>query len=253
MDAAGPCRSLGGQLRDRAGPVLEMVDMGDEPVLDRHDVDGHDLEAPAGGRIDAEERADRRAGGEAAHDEPVVARLDDLLRHPCQVGHDLAEVSAGLRAGRSGIVADPERRERGFQSSLETFLDRCAADEQCAFHNDGEPRTAFLELMAELDENPLEVDGGRPPVNRDVATVATVQAMYSTSYWPALEESLASAQQGDGEGLLALNDAYYQRRSDGSYGNELEAFQVISCADTSDRPTVEETDAGWYARVYFDV
>jgi hypothetical protein len=73
--------------------------------------------------------------------------------------------------------------------------------------------------------------------------VATVQAMYSTSYWPALEESLASAQEGDGEGLLALNDAYHQRRSDGSYGNELEAFQVISCADTSDRPAVEETDA----------
>ena len=56
--------------------------------------------------------------------------------------------------------------------------------------------------------------------------------------------SLAAAQEnGDGSGLLALNDRYYQRSPDGTYGNELEAFQVISCADSAVRKTVEETDA----------
>jgi hypothetical protein len=67
--------------------------------------------------------------------------------------------------------------------------------------------------------------------------------MYSESYWPSLERSLADAENGDGAGLMALNDAYYQRQADGTYGNELEAFQVISCADQTERPTVEETDA----------
>ncbi len=34
------------------------------------------------------------------------------------LGHSLAEVSAALRAGRSGIEVDPERVERGFRSAL---------------------------------------------------------------------------------------------------------------------------------------
>ncbi len=67
--------------------------------------------------------------------------------------------------------------------------------------------------------------------------------MYSETFWPALEQSLAAAQFGDGGGLLALHDSYYRRSPDGSYGNELEAFQAISCADTAERLTVEETDA----------
>ena len=90
---------------------------------------------------------------------------------------------------------------------------------------------------------PCRVTAGRPSVNRDVAITAIVQAMYSEPFWPALERSLAAARLGDGSGLLALHDSYYQRAPDGSYGNELEAFQAISCADTPERPSVEETDA----------
>jgi len=92
---------------------------------------------------------------------------------------------------------------------------------------------------------------GRPPVNRDVAATGVVQAMYSESFWPVLEQSLAAAAQGDGSGLLELADSYYQRMPDGTYGNELEAFQAISCADTSERKSVEETDAenGIYTEV----
>ncbi len=131
----------------------------------------------------------------------------------------------------------------GFQASLETFLSRCSADSSCEFHNDGDAETAFVDLLAALDAEPSEVEPDRPPVNRDVALVATIQAMYSESFWPALERALADAANGDAAGLLALNDAYYQRQSDGTYGNELEAFQVISCADTADRETVEDADA----------
>ena len=55
--------------------------------------------------------------------------------------------------------------------------------------------------------------------------------------------ALADAQDGDGAGLLALYDEYYLRRADGTYDNSLEAFQVISCMDTAERPTVAEDDA----------
>ena len=156
-----------------------------------------------------------------------------------------------VRAAVLDGAADPNadalesslQQTAGFQQSIETFLDRCSADDECEFHNDGDATTAFVDLLAQLDATPLTVEPDRPPVNRDVALTATVQAMYSESYWPALERALADAAEGDAAGLLALNDAYYQRQPDGTYGNELEAFQAISCADTPDRPTVEETDA----------
>ena len=67
--------------------------------------------------------------------------------------------------------------------------------------------------------------------------------MYSERYWPAFERALEDAAAGDGAGLLQLHDAYYGRRADGTYGNLIEAFQAINCADEAERPTVEEADA----------
>jgi hypothetical protein len=67
--------------------------------------------------------------------------------------------------------------------------------------------------------------------------------MYSDADWPVLAKALAAAQNGDGKGLLALYDAYYERQKDGTYDNLIEAFQVISCMDSTERPTVAEDDA----------
>jgi pimeloyl-ACP methyl ester carboxylesterase len=164
-----------------------------------------------------------------------------------------------VRAAVLDGASDPEadslesalQQMAGFEASLGTFLARCGGDDECAFHNDGDAATAFDILLDDLDENPIEGEPGRPPVNRDVAITAVVQAMYSETFWPALERSLAEARFGDGAGLLALHDNYYQRSSDGSYGNELEAFQAISCADTDERLSVEETDS--QAALFHDV
>lgn len=171
-------------------------------------------------------------------------------------GSELGAVWATLfpetvRAAVLDGAADPDadgvesslQQLRGFQASLEAFLAACSDDDDCAFHNDGDAEAAFVELMEELDAEPLVVDDDRPPVNRDVATTGVLNALYSQSYWPALERSLADAADGDGDGLLALHDAYYRRNSDGTWGNELEAFQVITCADTAERQTVDEADA----------
>ena len=59
----------------------------------------------------------------------------------------------------------------------------------------------------------------------------------------SLERSLDDAAAGDGTGLMQLQDAYFQRRADGTYSNLLESFQAITCADDPERPTVEEEDA----------
>jgi hypothetical protein len=83
----------------------------------------------------------------------------------------------------------------------------------------------------------------RTPVTQGVAFTAVAQAMYSDSYWPQLEQALVDAQQGDGAGLLKLYDDYFQRKDDGSYGNELEAFLAISCLDDPGATSIEQVDA----------
>ena len=154
-----------------------------------------------------------------------------------------AAVLDGASDPNAESIESSLQQMKGFENSVTTFLTKCSADDTCLFHNDGDAEAAFEKLMEDLDENPIEGANDRPKVNRDVALTAVVQAMYNQTFWPALENALAAAQTGDGSGLLELHDTYYQRSFDGTYANDLEAFQVISCADTPDRPTVDEVDA----------
>jgi pimeloyl-ACP methyl ester carboxylesterase len=131
----------------------------------------------------------------------------------------------------------------GFERTLDSFLAACSADATCEFHNGGDAEGAFDRLFVAIDERPLATSPGRTEVTQGVAYTAVAQAMYADFIWPQLERALAAAQRGDGSGLLALYDEYYQRQSDGTYGNELEAFLAISCLDNRDVSTVEEVEA----------
>ena len=156
-----------------------------------------------------------------------------------------------VRAAVLDGAADPEadfltsglQQTKGFEDSVDTFLAKCSADKACPFSNGGDSAGAFDALMQSLDDKPIPSESGRPDVTRGVAISGVIEAMYSESSWPALEQALADAQQGDGKGLLALYDQYYQRKPDGTYDNSLEAFQVITCMDVVERPTVAEEDA----------
>lgn len=156
-----------------------------------------------------------------------------------------------VRAAVLDGAADPNadslegslQQSRGFEKSLNTFLARCSEDPSCAFHNDGDAEGAYDALLDSLSETPVPSEPGRPDVEVGIATSGVIQAMYTETLWPQLAEALADAQDGNGSGLLALYDGYFQRQPDGSYDNSLEAFQVISCADTEERLTVAEEDA----------
>ena len=156
-------------------------------------------------------------------------------------------VRAAVLDGAVDPTADATASEvdqfRGFEDSLRTFLAACSADAKCPFQNGGDAEQAYDRLIKSLDQSPILSAAGRPAVSPEIALSAVGEAMYAQSSWPQLALALANAQRGDGSGLLALYDQYNLRRPDGSYENSLEAFQVISCMDTVERPTVAEDDA----------
>jgi len=159
-----------------------------------------------------------------------------------------------VRAAVLDGAADPDadfvesglQQAAGFEGSIATFLAQCSADADCAFYNDGDAEGAFDALMLQIDENPIPSVPGRPDLSRGMALTGVADAMYSETLWAQLEQALADAQNGDGSGLLALYDDYFQRQPDGTYDNSLEAFQVIVCQDDPSRLTVAEDDSTAY-------
>jgi pimeloyl-ACP methyl ester carboxylesterase len=136
-----------------------------------------------------------------------------------------------------------KQQHLGFERVFNSFLAECSANPSCAFHNDGDAEGAYDRLLASLDEQPAAGPAGRPAINQEIAVNAVVQAMYSDRRWPALERALADAANGDGAGLLAFHDSYFQRDpTTGTYPNLLESFLAITCADDPDRVSADEAD-----------
>ncbi len=136
-------------------------------------------------------------------------------------------------------------QDKGFETSLDTFLTQCSTNTKCAFYNGGHADTAFDQLMQSIDEHPLPAEEGRPPLTRGAALTGVAYSMYSYTKdaWTTLAKALAAAQRQNGSALMALNDAYLERRPDGTYANTLEALNVILCADDPVRDTVAQDDA----------
>lgn len=132
---------------------------------------------------------------------------------------------------------------KGFEMQLDSFLEKCSKRASCVFYSNGKSAEALDKLLADIDTNPIKTSVGRTPVTQGVIFTALAQSMYSDAIWPDLERALADAVKGDGLGILKLYDDYYQRKSDGTYGNELEAFIAISCLDDPGPIGVAAVDA----------
>ena len=154
-----------------------------------------------------------------------------------------AAVLDGAADPNSDYVEGGLDQAKGFETELTKFLAQCSSDVECAFHNNGRAEEAFDALLASLDSKPLFAEKGRVRVNQGVALTAVSRAMYSSSLWPTLEQALNSAQKGKGAELLQMYDEYYQRQYDGTYGNELEAFNAIMCLDDPGPKSVEGVDS----------
>src|SRR5256886_8374666 len=118
----------------------------------------------------------------------------------------------------------------GFEQNLQAFLADCKARSTCLFGQNGDPGAKLTSLMSRLDTAPLKV-GGRQ-LTRSLAMTAVLQALYSQSLWPPLDQGLTGADGGDGRILLLIADLYNQRNSDGTYKNLFNgAYHSAFCLD----------------------
>lgn len=130
-----------------------------------------------------------------------------------------------------------EDQAEAFEVALERFLEDCASRRACDFYSDGDPRSAFDELMASIERRPLQAvewEEGTTVVPDDAAQ-AVRAALYNRQTWPQLAFALIRAvREHDGSTLLDLAYPYSENEDDTNYG---EANTAISCADI---PTDED-------------
>ncbi|GIH29736.1 peptidase [Acrocarpospora phusangensis] len=133
-----------------------------------------------------------------------------------------------------GLLEQARTQTKGFQRAYDNYLADCARQD-CPFNGN----TAVVALIERLKSHPLNVQGRL--VTADVARTGIVEALYSEMTWPLLTQAIASAIGGDGSGLLNLSDSYSGRQPDGTYTTLQSSLTAILCADTTDRPSVEES------------
>ncbi|MFI8518650.1 alpha/beta hydrolase [Streptomyces sp. NPDC085481] len=122
----------------------------------------------------------------------------------------------------------------GFQRALDNYLKATGQDPKA-----GTERIA--RLVKRLDEKPLAV--GERRLTDSLALTGVVMPLYSEQSWPLLTTALTKAEQGSGAELLQLADWYNDRDASGHYATQSHSQRAISCADSAERPTVDQARA----------
>ncbi|MFE1783645.1 alpha/beta hydrolase [Streptomyces sp. NPDC059506] len=179
-------------------------------------------------------------------------------------GTFLGATYAGLFPGRVGRLVldgamDPTLSAReisrtqggGFEEAFTAFAEDCTAREDCPLGDSVEEAGKQLDdLLRGLDAEPLPADGGRR-LGEALGTTGVLSAMYAESWWGQLRAALKQADAGNGSGLLALSDAYYDRAPDGEYGNLMYANAAVNCLDlppAAQGPKEVETAVGSFEK-----
>jgi pimeloyl-ACP methyl ester carboxylesterase len=131
----------------------------------------------------------------------------------------------------------------GFELAFDHYAASCEQQSSCPL---GKNPVAFVQnLMTTSDVHPIPSGSAKDTrvVKGGAVLLAVISALYDKSQWSDLTSALRNAENGDGSGVLALDDQYNERNPDGSYSNIEDANSAISCADTTDRTSVAEARA----------
>ncbi|MDK9498239.1 alpha/beta hydrolase [Streptomyces katrae] len=121
----------------------------------------------------------------------------------------------------------------GFETAFRSFAKDCAKHADCPLGQGGPDAVAqrLKEFFRKVDAQPVPSGDPARPLGEALATTGVIAALYDESAWPQLREALTAAMDGDGAGLLALADSYYEREADGSYANLMYANAAVNCLD----------------------
>ena len=139
-------------------------------------------------------------------------------------------------------IASIEAQSVAFESVLADALKACATAASCPWKPGADPVGAFQRLLDSTRSHPLPARGTTRTVGPSEFFYGSVDAAYFTPTWPELYLALAGAAHGDGTYMLTLSDRYEGRASDGTYSNEQEAIQAVTCLDAP-APSLADIEA----------
>ncbi len=119
----------------------------------------------------------------------------------------------------------------GFERALRSYVRNCLEGD--CFLGDSMPEAlaTITGLLDDIEEEPLPTDEERD-LEIGNAFYGLVLPLYSESNWPALDQGLQEALDGNGNTMLLLSDAYGSRQPGGGFeDNSLEAIYTINCLD----------------------
>ena len=123
----------------------------------------------------------------------------------------------------------------GFENALRAYVEDCQAGRTCPLRGDVDEGLAQIRrLLDRAKASPLPTGDDERPLTQSLAFTGIAVTLYSQKYWNYLTSALTAAiRDNDGSILLTLSDAYYDRKSNGTYGNNsTEAFWSIGCVDS---------------------
>ncbi|MGW2084693.1 alpha/beta hydrolase [Streptomyces sp. NPDC001880] len=185
---------------------------------------------------------------ETARDMDMLRALlgDEKLHYVgASYGTFLGATYAGLFPARVGRLVldgamDPSldavelnrQQTAGFETAFQAFAADCVKKKGCPLGTTSTTDAAnrMKRFFADLDAHPIATGDSRR-LTESLATTGVIAAMYDESAWPQLREALSAARNGDGSGLLALSDNYYERRPNGTYANLMFANAAVNCLD----------------------
>ena len=120
----------------------------------------------------------------------------------------------------------------GFETAFRSFAADCVKETDCPLGTGSvdEATTNLRDFFRQVDAQPLPTGESRE-LTESLATTGVIAAMYDEAAWPQLREALNQAMGGEGSGLLALADSYYEREANGTYANLMAANAAVNCLD----------------------
>jgi pimeloyl-ACP methyl ester carboxylesterase len=137
----------------------------------------------------------------------------------------------------------------GFETAFDAFAANCVKSSGCPLGTSTRQAGQKInQLFAAWDAHPLNTGSSRK-LDEALGTTGVIAAMYDQEQWPQLRDALTQAEHGDGSGLLALSDQYYERDDSGHYSNLMYANAAVNCLDlpaaATDPAQVEQQLAGY--------